>query len=99
MPARKCLGTRGQFPAPPHLFSFAICRRQTTGRVKTPGFPGVKTVKFKCIEASVRELGLIEPLVVFPAPKAEGQFLLLDGHVRLTGVGIAVWSSSTRSTA
>lgn len=42
-----------------------------------------KTVKFKCIEASVRELGLIEPLVVFPAPKVEGQFLLLDGHVRL----------------
>lgn len=42
-----------------------------------------KTVKFKCIEASIRELGLIEPLVVFPAPKVEGQFLLLDGHVRL----------------
>ncbi len=41
-----------------------------------------KTVKFKCIEASVRELGLIEPLVVFPAPKVEGQYLLLDGHVR-----------------
>ncbi len=42
-----------------------------------------KTVKFKCIGASIRELGLIEPLVVFPAPKVEGQYLLLDGHVRL----------------
>jgi len=42
-----------------------------------------KTVKFKCIEASIRELGLIEPLVVFPAPKIDGQYLLLDGHVRL----------------
>jgi hypothetical protein len=42
-----------------------------------------KTVKFKCIEASVQELGLIEPLVVFPAPKLDGQYLLLDGHVRL----------------
>lgn len=41
-----------------------------------------KTVKFRCIEASIRELGLIEPLVVFPAPKLSGQFLLLDGHVR-----------------
>lgn len=41
-----------------------------------------KTVKFKCIEASIRELGLIEPLVVFPAPKLADQFLLLDGHVR-----------------
>jgi len=42
-----------------------------------------KTVKFKCIEASVRELGLIEPLVIFPQPKAADRFLLLDGHVRL----------------
>lgn len=41
-----------------------------------------KTVKFKRVEASVRELGLIEPLVVFPAPQVQGQDLLLDGHVR-----------------
>ena len=25
-----------------------------------------KSVKYKCIEASIRELGLIEPLVIFP---------------------------------
>jgi hypothetical protein len=37
-----------------------------------------KTVKYGCIEASVRELGLIEPLVVFPQPNGEA-FLLLDG--------------------
>ncbi len=42
-----------------------------------------KTVKYKCIEASIRELGLIEPLVVFPRPDAEGCYMLLDGHVRL----------------
>lgn len=42
-----------------------------------------KTVKYLCIEASVRELGLIEPLVVFPQPSSEGCFMLLDGHVRL----------------
>ncbi len=42
-----------------------------------------KSVKFRCIEASVRELGLIEPLVVFPQPDAGGRYILLDGHVRL----------------
>ena len=42
-----------------------------------------KAVKYKCIEASVRELGLIEPLVVFPQPDGDRCFMLLDGHVRL----------------
>lgn len=41
-----------------------------------------KTVKFKCIEASMKELGLIEPLVVYPQPESDGSFMLLDGHVR-----------------
>jgi RepB plasmid partitioning protein/ParB-like nuclease domain len=41
-----------------------------------------KTVKYKCIEASVKELGLIEPLVVFPQPNSNGSYMLLDGHVR-----------------
>jgi hypothetical protein len=40
------------------------------------------TVKYKCIEASMRELGLIEPLVVFPQPDSGGSYMLLDGHVR-----------------
>lgn len=43
----------------------------------------VKTVKYQCIEASVRELGLIEPLVIYPAPDMDSMFLLLDGHVRI----------------
>lgn len=43
----------------------------------------VKTAKYQCIEASVRELGLIETLVVFPQPDTDGGYLLLDGHVRL----------------
>ncbi len=42
-----------------------------------------KSAKYKCIEASIRELGLIEPLVVFPQPDGSGSFMLLDGHVRL----------------
>lgn len=41
-----------------------------------------KSVKFKCIEASIKELGLIEPLVVYPQPNSDGAFMLLDGHVR-----------------
>lgn len=41
-----------------------------------------KSSKYKCIDASVRELGLIEPLVVFPQPGAGGRYMLLDGHVR-----------------
>lgn len=41
-----------------------------------------KTAKYLCIEASIRELGLIEPLVVFPQPDSGGAYMLLDGHVR-----------------
>lgn len=41
----------------------------------------VRSAIFKQILASVREIGLIEPLVVYPQ---EGKgFLLLDGHLRL----------------
>lgn len=42
-----------------------------------------RTSKYKCIAASVREVGIIEPLVVFPHKKTAGSYLLLDGHVRL----------------
>jgi len=30
----------------------------------------------------MRELGLIEPLVVYPQAKTDGYFILLDGHIR-----------------
>lgn len=47
--------------------------------------PGTrKTLKYRRIKASIREVGIIEPLVVHPqqksAPKA---YMLLDGHMRL----------------
>lgn len=52
---------------------------------------GIKTtVKYKCIEASIKELGLIEPMIVFPQPGSSGLFMLLDGHIRhvaLTAMG------------
>lgn len=39
--------------------------------------------KYKSIAASIKELGLIEPLVVYREVQSNGQFLLLDGHLRL----------------
>lgn len=42
-----------------------------------------KGQKYAQIAASIREAGLIEPLVVARAPGQEGTFILLDGHVRL----------------
>ena len=43
---------------------------------------GVKEgVKYRCIAASITEVGLIEPLSV--ARQKDGTFLVLDGHVRL----------------
>jgi len=38
-------------------------------------------VAFRQIAASVREIGLIEPLAVFQ--RLENEYLLLDGHIRL----------------
>ena len=40
------------------------------------------TKKYQQVLASVREVGVIEPLVVFPQGDA-GAYVLLDGHVRL----------------
>ncbi|MGC4004084.1 MAG: plasmid partitioning protein RepB C-terminal domain-containing protein [Pirellulales bacterium] len=41
-----------------------------------------KSPKYLCIEASIKELGLIEPLMIHPQDKAAGTFLLLDGTIR-----------------
>lgn len=43
----------------------------------------ITSVKFKQIRSSIEEVGLIEPLSVTAANKTTGQYLLLDGHVRL----------------
>lgn len=39
--------------------------------------------KFKQIQSSIAEVGLIEPLTVTPIAGSEGQYTLLDGHMRL----------------
>lgn len=42
-----------------------------------------KTIgRFQTIVASVKELGLIEPLMVFPEKNKSGHYLLMDGHLR-----------------
>lgn len=47
--------------------------------------PGTrKTLKYRRIEASIREVGVIEPLVVHPQQDAASEaYMLLDGHMRL----------------
>jgi ParB-like chromosome segregation protein Spo0J len=49
--------------------------RQVTDHVK-------KTVKYRRIAQSIREIGVIEPLVVAKTAQADG-LMLLDGHIRL----------------
>jgi hypothetical protein len=39
--------------------------------------------KYKQVLSSVREVGIIEPLVVFPQDGTAGTYLVLDGHLRL----------------
>ncbi len=41
------------------------------------------TFKYRQIVASIREIGIIEPLVVYPQSGADQPFMLLDGHIRL----------------
>ncbi len=39
--------------------------------------------RYKTIRASIKEVGLVEPLMVHPQKGGEGAYLLLDGHLRL----------------
>jgi ParB-like chromosome segregation protein Spo0J len=46
--------------------------------------PEIKTSqRYQAVAASVREVGIIEPLIVHPAKGMSDKYLLLDGHVRL----------------
>ena len=45
--------------------------------------PSANIRRYRSILASIREVGLVEPLVVHPQPGGGGAFLLLDGHLRL----------------
>ena len=41
-----------------------------------------KTVKYRQISTSIREVGVIEHLVVYPQNGSAGNYMLLDGHLR-----------------
>ncbi len=46
--------------------------------------PDKNVSRYKSIVSSIREIGVIEPLMVFPQQKGtEGFYLLMDGHLRL----------------
>src|ERR1700679_2467273 len=38
--------------------------------------------RYQTIRASIKEVGLVEPLIVHPQKNADGTYLLLDGHLR-----------------
>ncbi len=45
---------------------------------------GVKnTLRYQRIVSSIKVVGIVEPLLVFPQDKRKGEYLLLDGHYRL----------------
>ncbi|PQO28921.1 plasmid partitioning protein RepB C-terminal domain-containing protein [Blastopirellula marina] len=45
--------------------------------------PGARTsIKYRRIAASIQEVGIIEPLVVFPQTSTSEKYILLDGHFR-----------------
>jgi len=39
--------------------------------------------RYRSIHASIKEIGLLEPLVIYPQRDSKGKFLLLDGHTRV----------------
>jgi ParB-like chromosome segregation protein Spo0J len=41
-----------------------------------------KTMKYRQIATSIREVGVIEHLIVYPQNGSSGNYLLLDGHLR-----------------
>lgn len=41
------------------------------------------TPRYQRIVASIKVVGIVEPLLVFPQDKRKGEYILLDGHRRL----------------
>lgn len=44
--------------------------------------PGATIVRYKTILTSIKEIGVIEPLVVYPQKGKGGCYLIMDGHLR-----------------
>ena len=45
--------------------------------------PDKNVSRYRSIVSSIREVGVIEPLMVYPQNGKDGTYLLLDGHLRL----------------
>ena len=41
-----------------------------------------KSTKYRRIDASIRQVGVIEPIVVYPQNGRNGRYLIVDGHLR-----------------
>jgi len=48
--------------------------------------PQIAGTRYRTILASVKEVGLVEPLVVYPHKGTQGTYLLLDGHYRFAAL-------------
>ena len=44
--------------------------------------PNKTIVRYQTILASIKEVGLIEPLMIFPQKGEQGRYLIVDGHLR-----------------
>src|SRR5262245_59573458 len=74
------MSDRVRLACQPEVFEISLAKILPTRRLSDEIS---KSKKYQCIEASVRELGLIEPLMIYPQPDSDGDYMLLDGHVRL----------------
>jgi len=45
--------------------------------------PEKKVTRYRSIVSSIREVGVIEPLMVYPQNGKDGPYLIMDGHLRL----------------
>jgi ParB-like chromosome segregation protein Spo0J len=71
---------RIRFACDPKILSLAISSILPVRKISV-GM--TKTEKYRRIAASIREVGIVEPLVVYPQANGSTQYILLDGHIRL----------------
>ncbi len=62
--------------------------------VKSIKFSTSHSNKYNSILASIKEVGLVEPLVVFPEKGRKGFYCLLDGHLRYKAISDLGWTEA-----
>ena len=71
---------RIRFACDPTILSLPVGSILPTRKI---GVGMAKTEKYRRIAASIREVGIMEPLVVYPQVNGSTHYVLLDGHIRL----------------